>query len=159
MTAARYVEAMGGSERVLEIGRTAFESGDYRWAAEVFNHLVFAEPDNQEGRDWLSATYEQLGFQAESGAWRSYYLTGAAELRRGVPNVGDPNLGNADFLKAVPSLDLFDALAARYNPAEMTRDPFASYSNSPTAMRRSAFWWKLLSSFHAWAPSRTPQRR
>lgn len=125
VTAARYVEAMGGTERVLEIGRTAFESGDYRWAAEVFNHLVFAEPDHQEGRDWLSATYEQLGFQAESGAWRSYYLTGAAELRRGVPNVGDPNLGNADFLKAVPSLDLFDALAARYNPAEMKRDPFA----------------------------------
>lgn len=131
VTAARYVEAMGGAERVLEIGQTAFESGDYRWAAEVFNHLVFADPDNQEGRDWLSATYEQLGFQAESGAWRSYYLTGAAELRRGVPDVGNPNLGNADFLKAVPSLDLFDALAVRYNPAEMDRDPYVIVFNFP----------------------------
>jgi alkyl sulfatase BDS1-like metallo-beta-lactamase superfamily hydrolase len=131
VTAARYVEAMGGAERVLEIGQAAFESGDYRWAAEVFNHVVFADPDNQEGRDWLSATYEQLGFQAESGAWRSYYLTGAAELRRGVPDVGDPNLGNADFLKAVPSLDLFDALAVRYNPAEMNQDPFSIVFNFP----------------------------
>jgi len=122
---------MGGAERVLEIGQAAFESGDYRWAAEVFNHLVFADPDNQEGRDWLSATYEQLGFQAESGAWRSYYLTGAAELRRGVPDVGNPNLGNADFLKAVPSLDLFDALAVRYNPAEMKRDPYVIVFDFP----------------------------
>ena len=125
VTAERYVEAMGGAASVLELGQNAFSSGDYRWAAEVFNHLVFAEPDNQEARDWLSATYEQLGFQAESGAWRSYYLTGAAELRRGLPNVGNPQLGNADFLKAVPSIDLFDALAARYNPAKIERDPYA----------------------------------
>ena len=124
VSASRYVEAMGGSAAVLEIGQNAFSTGDYRWAAEVFNHLVFADPDNQEARDWLSATYEQLGFQAESGAWRSYYLTGAAELRRGLPNVGDPRLGNPDFLKAVPSLDLFDALAARFNPAKMERDPY-----------------------------------
>ena len=124
VTATRYVDAMGGADKVLEIGQDAFASGDYRWAAEVFNHLVFADPENQEGRDWLSATYEQLGFQAESGAWRSYYLTGAAELRRGVPDIGNPNLGNPDFLKAVPSLDLFDALAVRYNPEEMDKDPF-----------------------------------
>lgn len=124
-TAARYVDAMGGADAVLEIGQAAFNQGDYRWAAEVFNHVVFADPDNQEGRDWLSATYEQLGFQAESGAWRSYYLTGAAELRRGLPNIGDPRLGNLDFLKAVPSVDLFDALAARFNPAKLERDPYA----------------------------------
>ena len=124
VTASRYVEAMGGAESVLKKGQDAFSEGDYRWAAEVFNHLVFADPDHKEARDWLSATYEQLGFQAESGAWRSYYLTGAAELRRGLPNIGNPQLGNIDFLKAVPSLDLFDALAARYNPAKLDRDPF-----------------------------------
>ena len=131
VTASRYVEAMGGAGPALEIGQAAFAKGDYRWAAEVFNHLVFAEPDNAEARDWLAATYEQLGFQAESGAWRSYYLTGAAELRRGVPDVGNPNLGNADFLKAVPSLDLFDALAVRYNPSKMERDPFVIVFNFP----------------------------
>ena len=124
-TAARYVEAMGGADAVLELGQEAFATGDYRWAAEVFNHLVFAEPDNQDARDWLSASYEQMGFQAESGAWRSYYLTGAAELRRGVPDIGNPQLGNPDFLKAVPSIDLFDALAARFNPGKLDRDPYS----------------------------------
>ena len=131
VTAKRYVEAMGGPGAVLKLGQKAFEQGDYRWAAEVFNHLVFADPGNQAGRDWLAATYEQLGFQAESGAWRSYYLTGAAELRRGVPDAGNPNLGNPDFLKAVPSLDLFDAMAARYNPEKLARDPFSIVFDFP----------------------------
>ncbi|WP_084396753.1 alkyl/aryl-sulfatase, partial [Henriciella aquimarina] len=123
-TATRYVEAMGGLEATLARGVEAFEAGDYRWAAELFNQAVFAAPESEDAKTWLAAAYEQLGFQAESGAWRSYYLTAASELRNGVPDAGAPNLGNADFLKAVPSLDLFDALASRYNPEKLSREPF-----------------------------------
>ncbi len=124
-TASRYVEAMGGLDAVLSRGAEAFEDGDYRWAAELFNQAVFAAPESQPAKDWLAGAYEQLGFQAESGAWRSYYLTAASELRNGVPDAGAPNLGNADFLKAVPTLDLFDALASRYNPEKLAIDPFS----------------------------------
>ncbi|MEM0986846.1 MAG: alkyl sulfatase dimerization domain-containing protein [Pseudomonadota bacterium] len=124
-TASRYVAAMGGADAVLEVGQSAFAEGDYRWAAEVFNHLVFADPAFQPGREWLAATYEQLGFQSESGVWRSYFLTGAAELRRGVPDLGNPQLGSNDFLRAVPSLELFDSMATRYVPGRLDRDPFA----------------------------------
>ena len=123
-TAPRYVEAMGGSDAVLALGQSAFEEGDYRWAAELLNHLIFAEPDNQSARDWLAATYEQIGFQAESGAWRSYYLTAAAEIRRGLPATGNPNLQNLDFVRAVPSLELLDAIAVRFNPEKMVRPAF-----------------------------------
>ncbi|MEQ8559120.1 MAG: alkyl sulfatase dimerization domain-containing protein [Henriciella sp.] len=123
-TASRYVEAMGGLDAIMDRGVQAFESGDYRWAAELLNHAVFAEPGSQAAKDWLAAAYEQLGFQAESGAWRSYYLTAASELRNGMPDAGAPNLGNADFLKAVPTIDLFDALASRYNPDKLAMDPF-----------------------------------
>ena len=125
VTAKRYVAAMGGPEATLALGQKAFVEGDYRWAAELFNHLVFAEAGTDPAKQWLAATYEQLGFQAESGAWRSYYLAGAAELRRGVPNVARPRLGREDFIKAVPSLELFDALAARFNPDKMKGEPFA----------------------------------
>lgn len=124
-TAARYVTAMGGIDETLNRGIAAFGEGDYRWAAEVFNHAVFAEPENDTAKGWLASAYEQLGFQAESGAWRSYYLTAASELRNGLPAAGAPNLGNADFLRAVPSLDLFDALASRYDPGKLSREPFA----------------------------------
>lgn len=124
-SAARYVAAMGGANETLTLGIEAFNSGDYRWASEVLNHLVFAEPDNQDARNWLAASYEQQGFQAESGAWRSYFLTAATELRSGVPDIGGTRLGNADFLRAVPTLDLFDMLASRYAPERLQRAPFS----------------------------------
>ncbi|QLC24635.1 MBL fold metallo-hydrolase [Parasphingopyxis algicola] len=123
-SAARYVEAMGGREAVLARGIAAFDAGDYRWASEILNHLAFAAPEDDEGRAWLAAAYEQLGFQAESGAWRSYYLTAASELRDGVPQTGGTRLGNADFLRAVPTLDLFDMLASRYAPERLQSEPF-----------------------------------
>ena len=114
-----------GEENVDTLGAKAFEAGDYRWAAEVFNHAVFAAPESETARNWLAATYEQLGFQAESGAWRSYFLVGASELRNGIPDVGNPQLGNPEFLRAVKSIELMDSLAARFNPAKMTAEPFA----------------------------------
>ncbi|QDK45018.1 alkyl/aryl-sulfatase [Bdellovibrio sp. ZAP7] len=77
----RYVTAMGGAKKVLKIGREAFDKGDYRWAAEVVNHLVYAEPTNKEALRLQAASLEQMGFQAESGPWRDVYLSGAAELR------------------------------------------------------------------------------
>ena len=124
VTAARYVEAMGGMTATLSTGAKAYDAGDYRWAAEVFNHAVFAEPDNETARNWLAAAYEQLGYQAESGAWRSYFLTGAFELRNGIPKLGNPTLGNPEFLRAIKSIDLMDSLAARFNPEKMLVDPF-----------------------------------
>ncbi|MCA8899990.1 MAG: MBL fold metallo-hydrolase [Hyphomonas sp.] len=124
--AKRMVALAGGEDAALAAGQKAFGDGDYRWAAEVLNAIVFTNPQNQAARDWLASSYEQMGFQAESGAWRDYYLTGAAELRRGLPDEGTIRAaGSADFIRGVPTVDLFNALAVRYDPSKMTRDPFA----------------------------------
>ncbi|HEY9120477.1 MAG TPA: alkyl sulfatase dimerization domain-containing protein [Marinobacter sp.] len=45
--------------------------------------MVFADPGNGEARALLANVYDQLGYQAESGPWRDFYLTGAYELRHG----------------------------------------------------------------------------
>lgn len=79
--AKRYVEFMGGSPAVLERARRSFDVGDYRWVVEVVNHVVFAEPDNEQARLLQADALEQLGYQSESGPWRDFYLTGAMELR------------------------------------------------------------------------------
>ena len=42
---------------------------------------MFADPSNQKARELLADTYEQLGYQAENGTWRNFYLVGAMELR------------------------------------------------------------------------------
>ncbi len=81
----RYVEFMGGADEVLRKARASFDAGDYRWVAEVVNHLVFADPTNVAARLLLADAYEQLGYQSEAATWRNVYLTGAQELRRGSP--------------------------------------------------------------------------
>lgn len=119
---ARYVEALGGADAAIRKGIDAYEAGDYRWAAELLNHVVFADKDNQTARDWLAATYEQMAYQAESGAWRSYFLAGAQELRTGLPASGAVRPSSPDVLRAVPMQLIFDSMATRFNPekAQMT---------------------------------------
>lgn len=62
------------------MARASYDKGDYRWVATLLDHLVFAEPQNMEARRLLADTYTQLGYQAESGPWRNFYLTGARDL-------------------------------------------------------------------------------
>jgi alkyl sulfatase BDS1-like metallo-beta-lactamase superfamily hydrolase len=121
-SADKYVAAMGGSDAVLRTGIRAYESGDFRWAAEVLNHLVFAAQGGQTAKDWLAATYEQMGYQAESGAWRSYFLTGAQELRVGLVARNVANPGSADVLRSVPTRTLLDAMAVRFDGTKVSKN-------------------------------------
>ena len=118
----KYVAAMGGAKKALTVGEKAFEAGDYRWAATVFNHLVFADPADEAAKKWLASTYEQLGFQAEAGTWRNIYLVGAKELREGNIVKNSISTANAKVLSGIPAVDLFDAMATRFNPAKMQGD-------------------------------------
>ncbi len=79
----RYVEAMGGSQKVMAMARDAYNKGDYRWAATLLDHLVFADSTDREARQLLAETYTQMGYAAESAPWRNFYLTGAQELMHG----------------------------------------------------------------------------
>jgi len=111
----RYVEFMGGATAVLAKARESYKTGDYRWVAEVVNHVVSADPSNQEARRLEADALEQLGYQAESTVWRNFYLTGALELRRGVPKLPAPRLASPDVVAGMTTEMIFDALAVRLN--------------------------------------------
>jgi alkyl sulfatase BDS1-like metallo-beta-lactamase superfamily hydrolase len=110
-----YVELAGGADALLAKAREAFERGEYRWTAQLVNHLVFADPDNTAGRELQADALEQLGYQAESGPWRNIYLSGAKELRDGVVKVTVPDPANPDVLAAMSIDLLLDFLAIRLN--------------------------------------------
>jgi alkyl sulfatase BDS1-like metallo-beta-lactamase superfamily hydrolase len=113
--AMKFVEYMGGANAVLVRARKDFESGDYRWVAQVVNHVVLAEPDNKDARTLQADALEQLGYQAECATWRNFYLTGASELRHGVKR---PPLGTSaspDMVRAMPLNLFFDYLGVRLN--------------------------------------------
>jgi alkyl sulfatase BDS1-like metallo-beta-lactamase superfamily hydrolase len=113
-SARRYLEFMGGAERVLELARASYEAGDYRWVAEVVNHVVFAEPDNRDARELQADALEQLGYGAENATWRNFFLMGARELRGGI--TGTPTTPQApDILAQLPVSQILDAMSVRLN--------------------------------------------
>jgi alkyl sulfatase BDS1-like metallo-beta-lactamase superfamily hydrolase len=114
----RYVELAGGVEGLLKKAQEAYDQADYRWAAELLNHLVFADPESMEARSLLAASYDQLGYQAESGPWRDVYLTAAFELRHGPPAQGFNIAAMTDVLRQTPVRRFFDSMAVRLNGPE-----------------------------------------
>jgi len=122
-SAQRYVEMMGGAEKVLERAREDFEAASdmgapegpdtYRWLAELLNHVVFAEPDNDDAKQLLANVYDQLGYQAESAPWRDFYLTGAYDLRHGSPEEGIKPAMMREVLLNTPVALFFDSMAVR----------------------------------------------
>ncbi len=117
--AKRYVDMMGGADAVLKKAKEYYDKGDFRWVAEVVNHVVFADPNNQAAKNLQADALEQLGYQAESGPWRNFYLTGAQELRNGVQKLPTPDTASPDTVKAM-DLDLFfDYLAMRLKGPEV----------------------------------------
>jgi alkyl sulfatase BDS1-like metallo-beta-lactamase superfamily hydrolase len=115
---ARYVEAVGGAAELKRKAREAFERGEYRWAATLLDHLVFAQPGDAEARELLARCYDQLGYQAESGPWRSIYLSGAYELRHGVASPGLSLASAQGLLEHVPLDQFFAAMATRLRGPE-----------------------------------------
>jgi len=111
-SAARYIDLMGGSEKTLAAAQKSFDQGDYRWAAELLNHVVFAEPDNKAAKALLARTYEQMGYMAEAATWRNSYLTAADELRNGAPEKGINRASFIEMLAQTPTERFLEAMAA-----------------------------------------------
>lgn len=109
-SAPLYAEMMGGAENILAKGRELYDQGKYLLAVEILNKLVYAEPQNQTAKDLLADVYEQLGYQQESLALRSSFISGAKELRDGVIPVHAAKAGGADFVRGTSTQMMLDYL-------------------------------------------------
>ncbi|MBN9632960.1 MAG: MBL fold metallo-hydrolase, partial [Actinobacteria bacterium] len=108
--AERYVAAIGGVERVVELAQQAYDDGDFRWAATLLDHAVFTDPEHAAAKALYADTLEQLAYGSENGTWRNFFLSGATELREG--NFGTPTTANAPaILIQLSPEQLFDAVA------------------------------------------------
>ncbi|MBA6289814.1 alkyl/aryl-sulfatase [Colwellia sp. MB3u-4] len=114
-SSVKYIDLMGGAEKVLTQAQKAFDQGEYRWVAELLNHLVFAQPENQQAKNLQADTLEQLGYQAENAGWRNSYLAAAFELRHGIPTQAKATKAGPDIIKAMSSELIFDFLGVRLN--------------------------------------------
>lgn len=136
--AKKYVEYMGGARYIIDKVTVEISQADldleglkyyqleerqevYRWAAEVLKHVVFAdvrEPEYEEAKLLLADVYEQLGYQAESGPWRSVYHQGALELREGKSGAA-LETASEDIIKNMTLPQVFDYWAVRIDLAKL----------------------------------------
>jgi alkyl sulfatase BDS1-like metallo-beta-lactamase superfamily hydrolase len=107
----RYVAAMGGADAAVAVAQKAYDDGDYRWAVEVLDHVLFADRTHTAARNLQAGAMEQLAYGAENGTWRNAYLAGAAELRHG--SFGTPTTVGPDLLGALTVTQVFDSVAIR----------------------------------------------
>ena len=110
--ASRYVDAIGGLDRVVQLAQEAYDSGDYRWAATLLDHAVFVDENHAAARDLYADTFEQLAYGSENGTWRNFFLSGATELRG--PIFGTPTKTTAPTVLAqLTPEQLLDSVAIR----------------------------------------------
>ena len=113
-SAPRYVAALGGVDRVVELARTAFDDGDFRWAATLLDHVIFTDENHAAARELYADTLEQLAYGAENAVWRNFFLSGATELRQG--NFGTPTqTASPTLLAQLTPEQMFDTLAINVN--------------------------------------------
>ncbi len=117
--AAKFVEYAGGAEAIIEKARADYDAGEYRWVATALNHVVFADPENQDARNLLADALTQLGYQAENGPWRNFFLTGAKELREGIKPADSPiQTSSPDIVRSLALETYLDYLGVRLNGPE-----------------------------------------
>ena len=114
----RYVNLMGGTDKVVSAAKDAIVRGEHRWAAELLKHVVYVAPQNTEVKNLLADTFDHLGFASESSAWRNFYLTGSLELRQGPPEKGMPRESLIEMLNQTPIERFLEAMAASLNASK-----------------------------------------
>ena len=111
-SAKHYLELLGGADKAVAAAQTAYDKGEYRWAAELLNHAVFGDPSSKVAKELLAKTYDQMGYMSEAATWRNSYLTAAAELRNGPPAKGVSRAGFVEMLMQTPVERFLEAMAA-----------------------------------------------
>ena len=112
--ATRLIDALGGADRTLALARNAMAGGDYRWASDLLQSLVFAAPETPGAKALLAESYEQQGFQSESAIWRNQFLAAASDLGQGRAPASAAQ--SADLIAAIATQELLDSAATRFAP-------------------------------------------
>ena len=119
---ARYVEMMGGRDRVVSSAQQAYDRGDYQWTAELLTYLIRVNKNDEPARKLKAAALRQLGFKTENTNWRDWYLTSARELDKSYNKMAGlaamTSLAAPDIVRALPAAKFFEAMTVRLDPAK-----------------------------------------
>jgi linear primary-alkylsulfatase len=111
---ARYVELMGGRDKVFAAASAASEAADWRWAAELLTHLIRLDRDDMAARKLKAEALRRLGHASININWRNWYLTSALELEDALPPATQINPGAVQsVIAAVPTANIIESTSVR----------------------------------------------
>lgn len=129
--AKKLVQYLGDTNRVLEMAKQDYDNGEYQWVAQITNTLVFADPENLAARYLCADALEQLGYQAESGTWRSVYLCAAQELRQGTNTDPASRAVGANIASKMTPAMIFEYMGIRLDTMAVPDLNFVAVANLP----------------------------
>jgi len=112
-----------GNDNLIKAIEAARKNDDLNWAAELAAYLVSSDPENQKYKHLKADIFEALGRKTVNATWRNAYMTGAHELREGIPE--DTMLAmSSDLLGSIRVGDFIDAMATKIIPDKLMEEHF-----------------------------------
>ncbi|WP_171264315.1 alkyl sulfatase dimerization domain-containing protein [Acinetobacter sp. ANC 3832] len=107
----KYIHTMGGEDAVLQTAIDAKKQGEERWAAELLNHILTVNPKKTAAQEALAEVYLTLGYDAESIAWRNFYISAAKDLRQEKSSSDRKRIDMSAILQQAPVSVFLDKLS------------------------------------------------
>ncbi|MBO9433588.1 MBL fold metallo-hydrolase [Ruegeria sp. R13_0] len=130
-SAPLYVEMMGGKDPTMAKGLELHNAGQYFEASEILNKLFLSDPSDQEVKDLLADVYEQLGYQQENPGLRNSFLSGAYELRSGIPTGETADTSSPEVIRAMSTELFLDFLAIKMDSRKAEGIEFTMNLSTP----------------------------
>ena len=115
--ASRYVEMMGGRNKLIEATKTALSEGDDKWAAELSTWLVRADRKDHEARNIKAEALRSWSYKQVNATWRNWGLTSAMELNSELDlSKAGMVLGSKDQVSGFPLDGILKVMTVRLVP-------------------------------------------
>jgi len=112
--ASRYVNLMGGRDKVFSLAGEALENDDAQWAAELLTWLVRLDRSDQEARAMKAEALRRWAYNQKNATWRNWGLTSAKELDGDLDTAGGGMvLGSPDQVKGFPLVNIMQVMTVR----------------------------------------------
>lgn len=107
----KYVSMMGGEQAVLKSALNAQKQDEPRWAAELLNHILNVNSNNEAAKQALADVYLTLGYDAESVSWRNFYISAAKDLRNEKSSYDRKKIDMSAILQHAPTTAFLEKLS------------------------------------------------
>jgi alkyl sulfatase BDS1-like metallo-beta-lactamase superfamily hydrolase len=118
----RYVELMGGRDKVFAEAKKSTKAGDHQWSAELLTHIIRLDTSDMVARRLKAENLREIGFALTNNNWRNWHMTSALELEGRLDYSKAINLQAPDLVKVFPLAAIFESLRFRVDGPRLSAE-------------------------------------